>query len=297
MLKVFAPAKVNLYLHVTGRQADGYHTLDSLVTFADVGDMVTFEKAREFSLTVDGPFAGSFTRAELETSPQSKNLIVKAAWQLSGLLARELDVAIHLTKNLPFGSGLGGGSADAAACMWGLCQFWNVPLPEGHRTSLALQLGRDVPVCLKSHTTFMRGTGEYLFKAPEVPEIPVVLAWPGQPVSTGEVFQNLGMSVFSDPVQFAASYDMPQTISDFLALHTRNDLQATSCALNPLIHKALGQIAAQPGCQLARMSGSGSACFGVFENEERSQAAAEALTLAHPGWWVRSAWLNRVSRY
>lgn len=297
MLKVFAPAKVNLYLHVTGRQPDGYHTLDSLVTFADIGDSITFTKAREFSFTVDGPHAGSFVRGELDTSPQSKNLVVKAAWQLSSLLARELDVAIHLTKNLPFGSGLGGGSADAAACMWGLCQFWNVPLPDGHRNSLALQLGRDVPVCIKSHTTFMRGTGEYLFKAPELPEIPVVLAWPGEPVSTATVFGNLGMTSFSDPVQFAADYDDPQSLSDFLALHTRNDLQPASCALNGVIHSALGRLAAQPGCQLARMSGSGSACFGIFANEDQTHAAAETLSLAHPGWWVRSGWLNRVSRY
>lgn len=297
MLKVFAPAKVNLHLHVTGRRSDGYHLLDSLVTFADVGDVLIFEKTRSFAFHADGPFAGEFTGSERESSPQSKNLVVKAAWQLSTLLARELNVTITLQKNLPLGSGLGGGSADAAACLWGLCQFWGLTLPATHLEALALQLGSDVPVCMKSQTILMRGIGDRLSTPPELPELPVLLVWPGAPVATREVFTNLALASFSREVAFPQSFERVSVLGDFLQRQTRNDLSDTAARKLPAIAAALHEISIRPGCALARLSGSGSACFGLFNSDAQAEHAAALLTAAHPDWWIRTGWLNRVSRY
>jgi 4-diphosphocytidyl-2-C-methyl-D-erythritol kinase len=294
VLTVFAPAKVNLHLHVTGRQSDGYHLLDSLAVFADIGDTLVFEPSKVFSFTAEGPFAGLFSSAEIDTSPQSKNLVVKAALRLSALLARELNVSIRLIKNLPLGSGLGGGSTDAAACLRGLCQLWNVPLSQPHIDSLALQLGRDVPVCLKSRTCIMRGTGEHILSGPNLPELPVVLAWPARPVSTAEIFQSLKMPRYSSPVEFPDHFDEPDALCDFLNHSSRNDLQQVSLTLPPVISDTLSAISQQSGCLLARMSGSGSACFGIFKNEGQAHRAADAMRLSHPDWWIQAGWLNRI---
>lgn len=297
MLRVFAPAKVNLHLHVTGRQNDGYHQLDSLVAFADVGDTLTFNRAREFSFSVEGPFASAFTGAELDTSPQSKNLVVRAAWQLANLLARELGVGITLNKQLPLGAGLGGGSADAAACLWGLCQLWDVNLPESHRTSLALQLGRDVPVCLKSQSHIMQGTGEILMPAPDLPELPVVLVWPNQPISTQAVFTSLELNAFSAPAKLQPHYDSIMTLCVDLGSKTSNDLTKAACTALPLIDTVLAAITDTADCLLARMSGSGSSCFGIYADEDAATAALEKIKMSHPDWWVKAGILNRVSRY
>lgn len=297
MLKVFAPAKVNLHLHITGKLSDGYHTLDSLVMFADIGDMLTFQKADTFSFKIEGPFANAFTHDELDTSPQSKNLVVKAAWRIANLVARELNVGITLQKNLPLGSGLGGGSADAAACLWGLCQLWNIVLPETHRAALALQLGRDVPVCLKSETCQMQGTGEIHREVQQLPELPVLLVWPNEPVSTTDVFRSLDLPTFSSDVKFPDALDQLGSLCTFLNGSTRNDLTAAAQEFLPSISLALDLIRAQSGCLLSRLSGSGSTCFGIFKSEDQLAAAAEAISLHHPTWWVRTGWLNRVSRY
>lgn len=298
MIKVFAPAKVNLYLHVMGKREDGYHLLDSLVMFADIGDTLVFEKSNHFSFSVEGPFANAFMGAELDTSPQSKNLVVKAAWKIANLLARELNVSIKLQKNLPLGGGIGGGSADAAACLWGLCQLWNVMLPETHKSALALQLGSDVPVCLKSETCIMQGTGEIIQEAPELAELPVLLVWPGAPTSTAAVFQSLEMREYSLPAKFpGGAIDQIGTLTAFLNTSTRNDLTSGAISFLPAIKMAIDLINTQPGCRLARLSGSGSTCFGIFENDEQLAKAAETISLHHPTWWIRTGWLNRVSRY
>ena len=297
MLKVFAPAKINLHLHVTGRRADGFHNLDSLVAFADIVDVLFFEKSRNFTFSVDGQFAGSFMGTELDTSPQSKNLVVKAAWAISNLLARELNVEITLQKNLPLGSGLGGGSADAAACLWGLCQYWGVTLPPSHLASLAAQLGSDVPVCLNMETVIMRGTGDQLSAAPAFPELPVLLVWPGRPVATKDVFTTLGLKTFSSDASFPENFDTVPALCDYLARETRNDLAERAGQILPAMQSALHEISIRPGCGLARISGSGSTCFGIFNSQDQCQNAAEKIAAQNPGWWIRTGWLNRVSRY
>lgn len=298
MLKVFAPAKVNLHLHVTGKRDDGYHTLDSLVMFADIGDLLSFHKSDTFSFTVDGPFSSAFLRDELDSSPQSKNIVVRAAWKLAHLVARELNVALHLQKNLPLGGGIGGGSADAAACLWGLCQYWQLSLPDSHKIALASQLGSDVPVCLASETCQMQGTGDILRPMPPLPELPVLMVWPGEPVATAPIFQSLALTRFSEKVAFPQQgLDQPDSLCAFLLTQTHNDLTGAAEEFVPAIRLALEKLGAQPGCRLARMSGSGSTCFGIFASEDESMAAARALSLAHPTWWVRAGWLNRVSRY
>ncbi len=297
MLKIFAPAKINLHLHVTGKKPDGYHLLDSLVCFADIGDTLYFEPARGFNFKIEGNFATHLTQNDIDSSPASGNTVVRAAWALANTLARELNVAITLQKNLPPGGGIGGGSADAAACLWGLCQFWNLNLPTDYLHNLALKIGSDVPVCMKSLPAIMQGTGDIILAAPELPEIPIVMIWPQQPASTPDVFRSLEMPKFSEAVTFKKNYeDIPQLVAD-LNLQTRNDLDGAAQKLFPVIGLALQNLRDNKECLLARMSGSGSTVFGIFESEEKSAEAVEAILKAHPEWWVRHGWLNRIARY
>ncbi len=297
MLKVFAPAKINLHLHVTGRQDNGYHALDSLVCFADIGDTLSFEAARGFHLHVEGNFSGHLTQGDLDPSPSSNNSVVKAARLLAGTLGRELNVKITLQKNLPPGGGIGGGSADAAATLWGLCQFWNLNMADEALKAIALKIGSDVPSCLKSLPLLMQGAGETILPAPDLPEIPIVLAWPRQPASTPTVYAALNMRKFSTPFSFKPYYESAETLISDLTFQTTNDLAETARGLHPVIEDAEDIMALQTGCAFARMSGSGSTVFGLFKDEDFALAASENILKAHPEWWVRHGWLNRTARY
>jgi 4-diphosphocytidyl-2-C-methyl-D-erythritol kinase len=266
-----APAKVNLALHVTGRRADGYHLLDSLVVFPRVGDRLRAEPSRELSLSVEGRFAACLDRGD--------NLVLRAA----RLLAPGRGAALTLDKRLPVASGIGGGSADAAAALRLLGRLWGVPLPP---TAALLGLGADVPVCLAGVASRMRGIGEAL-EPVALPAFWLVLANPGVPVATGAVFAALA-GRFGPPLPHPPAFADAAALAGWLAAR-RNDLEAPAAALAPAIAGTLAALAAQPGCLLARMSGSGATCFGLFATAAEAEAAADALGRARPRWWVAAA--------
>ena len=279
-LTIEAPAKVNLYLHVTGKRADGYHLLDSLVAFAGVGDTLALEPADGLELVLTGPTAAPL-------AADDDNIVLRAA----RLLAEQAGIAprarITLTKRLPVAAGIGGGSADAAATLRGLARLWNLSIAEPDLRALGLRLGADVPVCLAGRPTTMTGVGEHLAPAPALPPAWLVLVNPRRPLSTPAVFKaRQGDFTPAQPLTEAPA-DAPALARALAA--RRNDLTQAAITLEPLVADMLALLAAQPACLLARMSGSGATCFGLFADEAAAQAAATALTAANPSWWTAAA--------
>ena len=269
-IEELAPAKVNLTLHVTGRREDGYHLLDSLVVFADVGDLVTVREADEPGFTVTGPQAG-------HVPVDASNLVLRAAALFSDARAE-----IRLDKHLPAASGIGGGSADAAATLRALSRLRGAPLPTNEEV---LALGADVPACLTGRAVRLRGIGERLDPVPPLPPLPAVLVNPGVAVSTPAVFARLARRE-NPPMP-----DLPVSLHDARALALwlaarRNDLEPPACGLAPVIGDVLARLRAVPDCLLARMSGSGATCFALFPDAAAAERAAAALSAARPGWWV-----------
>jgi 4-diphosphocytidyl-2-C-methyl-D-erythritol kinase len=277
---VFAPAKVNLYLHVTGRRPDGYHLLDSLVVFAGVGDKLSFAPADDLSLTVTGPGAGAL-------AVEADNIVLRAARSLAERLGRRPDAAITLEKHLPVAAGIGGGSADAAATLRGLLDLWQADLGEAALRELGLSLGADLPVCLAGRPTQMSGVGEILAPAVKLPPAWLVLVNPRLALSTPAVFK--ARSGGFTPA--APLTEPPRDARHLAALlaERRNDLAPPAMALEPKVGEMLDAIAATDSCLLARMSGSGATCFGLFANAETARSAADRLAARHPGWWAAAA--------
>lgn len=256
-----APAKLNLALHVTGRRADGYHLLDSLVAFAGVGDRVALQPG-PLSLQIDGPFGAGLSAGD-------DNLCLKAA-RLVGGSAR-----ITLTKNLPVASGIGGGSADAAAVLRGLARM-------GHALPATPEsLGADVPVCIASHPARMLGIGEVVTPLPALPLVPLVLVNPGIAVATPQVFAAMGRRDNPPLPPIQHFVDMASLI-DWLSV-TRNDLESPARQIAPVIDTVLSALTAT-GAGFARMSGSGATCFGFYPSPAKAQNAAAALK--QHGWWA-----------
>lgn len=255
----FAPAKINLTLHVTGHRADGYHLLDSLVVFADVGDRLFYEPGPELRLTVEGPFA-------VGVPDDRRNLVWRAA-ELSGWTGH-----IHLEKNLPHGAGIGGGSSDAAAILRDL----------GGKAEHATSLGADVPVCLAQIPQRMQGIGERVAKVANLPELSLVLVNPDSHVTTPAVFEQLAIKSNPPMGDIPEGVDTPLVI--WLAAQ-RNDLQVPALTIAPEIGLAL---AALEDAQLARMSGSGATCFGIYPDQTAAREAANRIANLHPNWWVRA---------
>ena len=274
---VLAPAKINLYLHVTGRRPDGYHELDSLVVFVALGDTVTVAPADRLDLAIDGPFAGALPAG-------GDNLVLRAARALADTAGVEAKAAIGLTKRLPVAAGLGGGSADAAAALGALAALWGIEAGPGLLGGIALGLGADVPACLDGRPAFVGGIGEELSPAPLLPPAWVVLANCGRALSTAAVFADYA-SPFSGPDRFSQA---PADAGELAALlaRRRNDLSAPARRLEPAIGDTLAALEACPGVLLARLSGSGATCFGLFEDEAAARAAARRLGAERPGWWV-----------
>lgn len=279
-MKEFAPAKINLNLHVTGRRDDGFHLLDSLVVFLSVGDEIEVWPDEEISLYLRGPFAPALSQG----SP-SDNLVVKAAKLLRETAGIKQGARISLTKNLPLASGIGGGSADAAATLRALARLWN--LQEDILPSLAGRLGSDVPACLHSRSLRMEGIGKKV--TPLKLPLPgwFVLANPDVPVSTPEVFK-LFDGQFSDPLQGNMEGKSTEAFRTILG-GLRNDLEPPALALQPVIGSVLAAMVTLPGCELARMSGSGATCFALFDTPQAAQQAAVLLKRQHEGWWVAAA--------
>ena len=321
-MKRFAAAKINLFLHVGARRADGYHDLESLAVFARVGDELAFEHADDLSLEIDGPFAAELSR-------EGDNLVLRAARALAAFhppleagskadlhvsaktasgrgsdagtnpLPETLRVStlpqgeggrcakVRLTKNLPVASGIGGGSADAAAALRGLAQLWDLHIEDRALNSIALSLGADVPVCLLSEPAWMEGVGERVTPVSGLPEIFMVLVNPHVAVSTARIFGALKdrTGVGQTP--------KPKNIRDCASLvnylrNTSNDLETPARAEAPVIGDALNALS-QYGAMLSRMSGSGATCFGLFANKSDADKASASISKANPKWWVRGA--------
>jgi 4-diphosphocytidyl-2-C-methyl-D-erythritol kinase len=271
-----APAKVNLYLHVTGRRPNGYHSLDSLVAFAGIGDWVSAAPAANLRLTVSGPFAEAAGAGE-------DNLVLRAARGLAALVKAESGARLTLEKHLPVAAGLGGGSSDAAAALRLLLELWRAAPDPQELDQLALSLGADLPVCLGGRPAVMTGIGEQV--APTtLPPAFLVLANPRIALSTPRVFAALAGRFSSSPAVWTA----PSGLSDLVAaLAARgNDLQTAAIELVPEVGQVLDRLACLPGALLARMSGSGATCFALFAEARGAKAAAAQLAADEPGWWI-----------
>jgi len=276
-----APAKINLALHVTGKRADGYHLLDSLVVFADVWDSLAVSRSRTpgIALSVDGPFAEG-----VPTGPA--NLIWRAAQAVG--LPEDGGVAVHLTKRLPHAAGIGGGSADAAAMLRLMASLCDRPLPD---PAAVLALGADVPVCLHGCAVRMGGIGDTLTEVPDLPPIWAVLVNPGVAVPTGAVFARLADPERPPLPALPDTWADAETLLAWLA-RTRNDLQEPARAECRPIGRVLQTLGAAVGCRLARMSGSGATCFGLFTDPDAARHAARTIAEAEPAWWVVPARLS-----
>lgn len=271
MIREPASAKVNLCLHVTGRRADGYHLLDSIVVFAAVGDVVTAEPAPALSLVIRGPMAAGLDAGD-------DNLVLRAA----RVFGADHGARLGLEKHLPVASGIGGGSADAAAALRALVRLWGVALPDA---AAVLALGADVPVCLQGRAVRMQGVGEVLTPLPPLPQAWLLLANPRQGVSTPAVFRALMRRDHPALPALPAGFADAAALAGWLQ-QTRNDLEPAAESLLPAIGQVRAALAVQPGCLLARMSGSGATCFGLFGDEPAARAAESALQQANPGWWL-----------
>jgi 4-diphosphocytidyl-2-C-methyl-D-erythritol kinase len=268
-----APAKVNLYLRVTGRRADGYHTLDSLAVFARAADRVTAEDAEALTLRFVGPEAAAL-------AGEADNVVLRAARALASATGHNPRAALTLEKYLPVASGIGGGSADAAAALRALDALWDARVGEDGLRAIAATLGADVPVCIASRPMRMEGIGEILGDAPPLPRFGLLLANPRIALPTPAVFRARSGG-FSSPARMAECLPDAAALAEWLA-PLGNDLQDAAITLCPAITEVLGAIAAQSGCLLARMSGSGATCFGIFHDEQAAEAAAAELPAA---WW------------
>ncbi|TCZ61300.1 4-(cytidine 5'-diphospho)-2-C-methyl-D-erythritol kinase [Roseicella aquatilis] len=311
LLAEAAPAKVNLYLHVTGRRADGYHLLDSLAVFGPAADALSLAPAEGLTLALDGPFGGALARDRpggehgahdvpagegpdrdpadalqtdrgLEAEPD--NLVLRAARALAEAAGVPPRAALRLTKRLPVASGIGGGSADAAAALRGLDRLWGLNLGEARLAAVAAPLGADIPVCVASRPARMGGVGELLSPAPRLPRCGLLLANPGLALPTPAVFRARSGG-FTPPARLPESWPDAAAMARDLGAATRNDLEPAAIALCPAVAEVLAAIRALPGCLLARMSGSGATCFGLFADAAAAGAAAALL----PGGWWRAA--------
>jgi 4-diphosphocytidyl-2-C-methyl-D-erythritol kinase len=272
VIHAFAPAKVNLYLHVTGKRPDGYHLLDSLAVFPMAGDFIHATPADGLSLNITGPFGGPL-RAEPD------NLVLRAATALAAAAGITPHAELILEKDLPVASGIGGGSADAAATLRVLAKLWRTDVP---LHDLSITLGADVPVCLKSQAARMLGIGDILKPSPQLPKFWMVLVNPGIAVATAAVFR-ARTGAFSPPAKLPAAWPDARTMAADLSRLT-NDLEAPAIALAPIIGDVLARLRANEACLLARMSGSGATCFGFFETPEAARQAC--LAMQRPDWWI-----------
>lgn len=281
MSEVFAPAKINLALHVTGRRADGYHKIDTLVAFCGVGDAVAAAPSPRLELFCDGPFAA-------DLPPEGGDNLALRAAKLLGETAAAAGKAVGgarltLTKRLPVASGMGGGSADAAATLRALAELWKLP-GDFPLAAIAQRLGADVPMCLASRPLRARGVGERIELVPGAQTLQGLLINPGTPVATADVFAALavrGETVFGPPI--GALPENPFDIAFLAGL--RNDLEAPAMRRQPAIAGVLSFLRASDGCMLARMSGSGATCFGLFATAAAAEAARRRAIDAHPHWW------------
>jgi 4-diphosphocytidyl-2-C-methyl-D-erythritol kinase len=285
----FAPAKINLFLHVGPIGADGYHPIASLMAFADVGDDLSLDPADRMEFRVVGPFAGAL-------GPDEGNLVISARDALLAAVSHQLDpFRLTLDKRLPIASGLGGGSADAAAAMRLVRRAAGLNLSDQTLGQIARSLGSDVAACLHGRSTTAEGRGDRLSPAPNLPDLHLVLVNPGVPSPTAEVYRAYdGAPGAADAPFSPEAIATPAEAAAFLR-GCRNDLEAPAVRLQPGIGEALAALAAQAETLLARMSGSGATCFALCANGEKARALTARIALLHPRWWVRQALIKSAT--
>jgi 4-diphosphocytidyl-2-C-methyl-D-erythritol kinase len=277
VVTTFAPAKVNLYLHVTGRRADSYHLIDSLVAFADIGDRVVARPAPALSLEVGGPEAASLA------GEGEANLVLRAARLLADHTGIAAGAALRLEKHLPVAAGIGGGSSDAAAALRALCTLWRVAIDDQSLSRLGAQLGADVPVCLHARAAWVGGIGERIKLASPLPDAGILLANPRIALPTAAVFA-ARRGLFGEAGRFAPMPEHAQGLARAL-LPLRNELTDAAIGVVPEIAAVLAALGRLPGALLVRMSGSGATCFALFADCAAAERARAALAAAEPRWW------------
>jgi 4-diphosphocytidyl-2-C-methyl-D-erythritol kinase len=271
-----AHAKVNVFLHVLERRADGYHALDSLVVFAAAADTLTAEPATSLSLAVEGPFAAALAGVE--------NLVLRAARALAAAASVTAGARLTLVKALPVAAGIGGGSADAAAALRALDRLWGLRLGPDRLAAIAAGLGADIPVCVRARPARMGGIGERLAPAPALPRFGLLLANPGVALATASVFA-ARRGGFDAPAALPAAWPDAAAMARDLA-RLRNALEPAAVALCPPIAAVLAALRRLPAARLARLSGSGATCFALFDDDDTAARAAALLRAAQPSWWV-----------
>lgn len=276
-----ARAKINLALHVIGRRPDGYHELDMLVAFADTGDTVILAPSDQDRFGIDGLMAGGI-------QADADNLVLRALRGFRETTGCTAPLAIRLTKRLPVASGIGGGSADAAAMLRGLCRMHGWATEDPAIVAMARSLGADVPMCLASLPARVTGIGERI--APRAGRLAfgLLLVNPRVGVSTPSVFKALERRD-NPPLPPLPTLNTVTDLTAFLVGETRNDLEHPAKTMAPVIVDALADIASLPDVRLARMSGSGATCFGLFDDRPAAETAAAIIADKHPDWWIQPA--------
>jgi 4-diphosphocytidyl-2-C-methyl-D-erythritol kinase len=283
-----APAKINLTLHVTGRRADGWHTLESFVAFSRGGDTLSLAEGEPLSLSVEGSGAVALGRAE-------DNLVLRAARHFAERFPGAKLRAFHLVKRLPVAAGLGGGSSDAAAALRLLARANAISIDDQGVMEAARKTGADVPVCLAKRARMMRGIGDELGPLLALAPLIGLLVNPGEPVATKDVFSlmNIAPGAATDFGGHPELYpNMPPDALIAALRKGRNDMESAACLLAPVIGDVLAVLAAAPGCRLARMSGSGATCFGIFRDCKSAARAKKAILRTHPAWWAKTCILS-----
>ena len=283
-MKIIAPAKLNLYLHITGRRLDGYHLLDSLFAFTEFGDEITINSSSSLTLSIDGPFSSTLSSTSIEN-----NLIFRAALLLKNKYNITIGAHIHLTKYIPVAAGIGGGSSDAAAVLKGLNCFWNLNLSAETLADIGYKLGADIPACVFQKTALISGIGEVvepIFVNTE--SIVVLLINPNQPLSTQSVFntvhdQHRPFSKMTNHSVFKSTVTCEHFLN-YLS-QTRNDLEPAAIHLLPMIADLLKLLKQQDHCLLARMSGSGPTCFAFFPDQLSAELALQNLNKEYVDLW------------
>lgn len=285
-----APAKVNLTLRVLGRRSDGYHEIESLVAFAEFGDRLSFSPGEDLTLEVNGPTAP-------KAGETDDNLVLKAAREMATRRNGLKLGAFRLNKHLPVAAGLGGGSADAAAALRLIARANGLTRADPQLYAAARATGADVPVCLDARPRIMRGIGDILSEPLTLPALPALLVNPGIAVATKEVFAGcMSAPLSSSAADLAAIANLStrEKVVGFL-LAQSNDLERSARALAPAIADVLSALRSLPGCVLARMSGSGATCFGLFNTTSAAFEAGRVLSSGHPNWWVQATTLGGAS--
>jgi 4-diphosphocytidyl-2-C-methyl-D-erythritol kinase len=288
-LSAFAPAKVNLFLHVGGPDAEGYHPISSLMVFADVGDQVMIQPADAPDFETVGPFGGGIPT-------NGDNLVVRAARAFHARLGGPVPpYRLILDKRLPIAAGLGGGSSDAGAALKLLRDALAPGLTDGELEPLAAGLGADGAACLRAMALMAEGRGEVLSPAPRLPVLHAVLVNPGVPSPTGAVYRAYDAAVHPEGAErppVPAELETAEEAAAWLAMATRNDLEAPAVALQPLIGEVLDVLRDEPESLLVRMSGSGATCFALCAGDIEAESLAERIEALRPEWWVRRCRLS-----